>query len=92
MHNLNNLRSSIFFDWSSIFLSNKCIKLVSECAKIIPEVKYVGWDVAITENGASLIEGNCYPGIYQIKPSFINKKCGLVKTYEDAMKIRIDKI
>ena len=70
----------------------KCIKMVRECAKIIPEVKYVGWDVAITKNGASLIEGNCYPGIYQIKPSFINKKCGLVKTYEDAMKIRIDKI
>ena len=70
----------------------KCIKMVRECAKIIPEVKYVGCDVAITKNGASLIEGNCYPGIYQIKPSFINKKCGLVKTYEDAMKIRIDKI
>ena len=71
---------------------DKCIKLVSECVKIIPEVKYVGWDVAITENGASLIEGNCYPGIYQIKPSFVTEKCGLVKTYEDAMKIKIDKI
>ena len=71
---------------------DKCIKLVSECAKIIPEVKYVGWDIAITENGASLIEGNCYPGIYQIKPSFVTEKCGLVPIYEDAMKIKIDKI
>ena len=70
----------------------QAIEIVSECAKIVPEMKYVGWDVAITKNGASLIEGNCYPGIYQIKPSFVTEKCGLVKTYEDAMKIKIDKI
>ena len=70
----------------------KAIEMVSECAKIVPEMKYVGWDVAITKNGASLIEGNCYPGIYQIKPSFVTEKCGLVKAYEDAMKIKIDKI
>ncbi len=71
---------------------DKCINMVCECAKIVPDVKYVGWDVAITKNGVSLIEGNCYPGIYQIKPSFVSKKCGLVPIYEDAMKIRIDKI
>lgn len=71
---------------------DKCIKLVNECAKVVPDVKYVGWDVAITKSGVSLIEGNCYPGIYQIKPSFVSKKCGLVPIYEDAMKIRIDKI
>ena len=70
----------------------KAIEMVSECAKIVPEMKYVGWDVAITKNGASLIEGNCYPGIYQIKPSFVDEKCGLVNIYEDAMKIKIDKI
>ena len=71
---------------------DKCEKLVSECASIIPEVKYVGWDVAITEKGASLIEGNCYPGIYQIKPSFINNKEGLIPTYEKAMQTKIDKL
>lgn len=71
---------------------DKCINMVCECVKIVPDVKYVGWDVAITKNGVSLIEGNCYPGIYQIKPSFVSKKCGLVPIYEDAMKIRIDKI
>lgn len=71
---------------------DKAIELVSECAKIIKEVKYVGWDVAILDNDVCLIEGNCYPGIYQIKPSFLSIKKGLVAKYEHAMKIKIDKL
>ena len=71
---------------------DKAIKLVEECSKKIKEVRYVGWDVAITENDVCLIEGNCYPGIYQIKPRFLEKKEGLVKIYEQAMKIKIDKL
>ncbi|OWZ83225.1 sugar-transfer associated ATP-grasp domain-containing protein [Natranaerobius trueperi] len=34
------------------------IKLVKEAAMIIPEVRTVGWDVAISPNGPLLIEGN----------------------------------
>ena len=71
---------------------DKVVKLVKECAKEIKEVKYVGWDVAIRDNDVCLIEGNCYPGIYQIKPSFLSVKEGLVKIYEHAMKIKIDKL
>ena len=71
---------------------DKVINLVKECAKVIKEVRYVGWDIAILEDDVCLIEGNCYPGIYQIKPSFLNIKEGLVKTYEHAMKIKIDKL
>lgn len=71
---------------------DKAIELVNECAMIIKEVSYVGWDVAILDNDVCLIEGNCYPGIYQIKPSFLNEKKGLVEKYEHAMKIKIDKL
>ena len=71
---------------------DKVIELVKECSKLCKEVKYVGWDVAILEDDVCLIEGNCYPGIYQIKPSFLNVKEGLVKIYEQAMKIKIDKL
>lgn len=71
---------------------DKAINLVKECAKVIDSVKYVGWDVAITEDDVCLIEGNCYPGIYQIKPKFLEKKEGLVNIYEHAMKIKIDKL
>lgn len=71
---------------------DKAIKLVKECAKVCECVKYVGWDVAILEDDVCLIEGNCYPGIYQIKPSFLSVKKGLVDIYEHAMKIKIDKL
>lgn len=71
---------------------DKAINLVKECAKKIPEVKYVGWDVAITDKDAVIIEGNCFPGVYQIKPSFVEDKVGLIPIFEDAMKIRIDKL
>ena len=38
-------------------------QLVTEATKVGPEVRYVGWDVAISkEYGPLLIEGNSYPG------------------------------
>ncbi len=37
---------------------NKVKQLVSEIALLVPSVKYVGWDIAITENGCCVIEGN----------------------------------
>lgn len=71
---------------------DKAIDLVKKCAKEISEVKYVGWDVAITDKDAVIIEGNCFPGVYQIKPSFVSEKVGLIPTFEEAMKIKINKL
>lgn len=71
---------------------DKAIDLVKECAKKVPEVKYVGWDVAITDSDAVIIEGNCFPGVYQIKPSFVKEKVGLIPIFEKVMKIKIDKL
>ena len=42
---------------------NKVIDLCEKAAESIPEVPYIGWDVAITENGPILIEGNHDPDI-----------------------------
>ena len=37
--------------------------MVAEAAKEVPQIRYVGWDVAISkEKGPLLIEGNSYPG------------------------------
>ena len=65
----------------------EAVELVKECAKVIPEIQYVGWDVAISENGPVIVEGNCFPGVYQVKPSLANKKEGLIPEYNKIMKI-----
>jgi glutathione synthase/RimK-type ligase-like ATP-grasp enzyme len=55
------------------------INTAKEAAKLIPEVGYVGWDVAITPDGTTLIEGNQFPGhdIYQM-PQHIPDKIGIL--------------
>lgn len=35
--------------------------LVIEAHQMLPQIRYIGWDVAITENGPELIEGNHLP-------------------------------
>ena len=66
---------------------NEAVDLVKECAKVVPEVSYIGWDVAISENGPVIVEGNCFPGVYQVKPSLCDKKEGLIPKYNAIMNI-----
>lgn len=63
--------------------------MVLEASKELKEIKYIGWDVAITNDGACIIEGNCYPGVFQIKPSFSKDKIGLLPEYERIMNIKL---
>jgi len=65
----------------------EAVELVKESAKVIPEVAYVGWDVAISENGPVIVEGNCFPGVFQVKPSLVDKKEGLIPKYNEIMRI-----
>ena len=66
----------------------KACKLVKEASKEIPEIKYIGWDVAILEKDACLVEGNEFPGVFQIKPSFDNGKHeGILTKYKKYMDI-----
>ena len=38
----------------------EAVEMVRKAALIVPQVRYVGWDVAVTENGPIIIEGNTY--------------------------------
>ena len=69
-------------------LYDEACKLVCEAAKMLPSIKYIGWDVAITEEVPVIIEGNSYPGIFQIKPSLISNHTGLIPKYQKYMNIK----
>lgn len=40
----------------------KVIQTAKAAALVVPQVQYVGWDIAVTETGTALIEGNHDPG------------------------------
>ena len=68
---------------------DEAIKLALEAAKEIPQIQYVGWDITITKDGPCIIEGNSYPGVFQIKPRFNKSKIGILPKYEKIMKIKL---
>lgn len=59
----------------------KVLSLVEAAAKVVPQVGYVGWDVAVRQDDAVLVEGNCYPGhdILQL-PAYTPNGEGLLNT------------
>lgn len=50
------------FEGRQLPMWRECRELVLRAALEVPEIKYVGWDVAITPNGPTFVEGNQYPG------------------------------
>ena len=50
----------------SIPFWEEIINLAKELATVIPEIGYVGWDIALTESGPLLIEGN-YRGMFDVQ-------------------------
>lgn len=66
---------------------NEIIELIKKAAKVVPQVRYVGWDVAVTENGPVIIEGNEWCGIFQMSGSTSRTKTGILPTYRKYMDI-----
>ena len=62
--------------------------MVKEAAKLSPHVRYIGWDVAITEDGVTLVEGNQFPGhdIYQVAEKMKDGQLGVLPEFEKALK------
>lgn len=68
------------------FYEEAC-ELVKKAAKELPTIKYIGWDIAITDEGPVIIEGNSFPGVFQLKPSLSTKHIGLIPKYKKYMEI-----
>lgn len=66
---------------------DKAIELVKSAARLIPEMRFVGWDVAITRDGAAIIEGNNFPsiGLHQYYLLNDGAPVGKKKIIEDLM-------
>ena len=62
----------------------EAIELVKEASQVVPQIKYIGFDVALLEDGPVLIEGNHLPGydLYQSKIHLNEKKEGLKPLFD----------
>ena len=61
-------------------------EMVKQAALLIPEIRYIGWDVALTEKGPVVIEGNEYPSYGLIQNYLLNKdNPGHLKQIKDVL-------
>lgn len=57
-----------------------------EAALVVPQVRYVGWDIGISEKGPCLIEGNEYPGhVFYVFAEHHPDKKGCRHVFESVM-------
>lgn len=63
---------------------DEACRVVLEACLVEPKVRYIGWDVAITENGPTFIEANEYPGhdILQMPPH-VPDKIGILPRFRE---------
>lgn len=61
------------------------VDMVLEASLVIPEVRYIGWDVALSVDGPCIIEGNSSSGPFQPIPSVTDDKTGFLPLFESYM-------
>ncbi len=66
---------------------NEVLSTVEAAAKMSPKVRYVGWDIAITKDKITLIEGNQFPGhdIYQVAEKMEQGSFGILPKFKKAI-------
>lgn len=64
----------------------EAVETALKASKVVKEVRYVGWDIAITDKGPVIIEGNEYPGhdIYQL-PVHRTNNIGVLPKFESTL-------
>ena len=67
---------------------NELENFINTLSKVVPSIRYVGWDVVLNDKGEFIvIEGNQFPGVFQVKPSISGIKQGDLPKYKKYMDI-----
>lgn len=66
---------------------NEVIELCKELARVTPELGLCGWDIAITDKGVDVVEGNEIPGydIYQSREQLNEDRKGIKERFDNAI-------
>ncbi len=68
-------------------------EMCKKAAMQVPEVRYIGWDVAFTDDGPLLVEGNSYPAFGIIQHFKLdNSRTGHLKEVADALGDEMSKV
>ncbi|MBQ3216996.1 MAG: hypothetical protein IJB35_04170 [Oscillospiraceae bacterium] len=80
--------TGIVFMGYEIPMLQEAISLAKKAAFVLPKMRHVGWDIAVTEDGHVIIEGNEYPGtdLCQLAPHYPEKQ-GLWPYYKKLLKL-----
>lgn len=52
-------------------------KMVRRASKRFPSVGFLGWDIAITDNGPVIVEANTYPSAASVQMPYISERKGM---------------
>lgn len=68
----------------------EAVELVKEASLVEPEMRYIGWDVAITPDGPILVEGNNFPS-YELPQNYRHRDNdeGIRAKFEEVMGIKL---
>lgn len=79
----NHPTSKIKIEGINVPFFKETKELVKELAYIVPEINYIAWDIAITDDGPVVVEGNPYPGYYYQFPVHTPDKTGIIPVFEN---------
>lgn len=75
----------IKFDTLKVPFAKESFKMAKEAALLVPEIRYVGWDIAITKDGPEILEGNEFPSYGLIQYYLISGKRGHLEDIKDVL-------
>ena len=85
--------AKIKFDTVTVPYVKEAFEMALEAALVVPEVRYVGWDIAISEDGPCIMEGNEYPSYGLVQYYLFNDEhTGHLKQIADILGDEMDKI